>query len=227
MGVDNLKHQICAYCGKPSDDLTKDHVVPLGLWIKGQHPQHPVVVPACRNCIDSPDWYDREATYFRNCLVSMIDMDAHPMAGKLLRGPVVRSIERRPGVMRDCFHNFRRMERKTDAGIIVGTGWAFDIDMTRFNRIVEKIVRGFFYFKSGIPLPKTHEVVIFPGNGFWKLPDFQSLLENMEPFAGLGDDVFMCRALRDANDTFLTAWIFMFFQNIGVFAWSEKIEVVP
>ena len=154
--MNDLKPQICAYCGEPSGDLTKDHVVPLALWIVGQHPQHPVVVPACRNCIDSPDWYDREATYFRNCLDLMIDMDAHPMAGKLLRGPVVRSIERDYHVMHDCFRNIRRMERKTDAGIIVGTGWAFDIDMIRFNRIVEKIVRVLLYFKSRIQLPKTH-----------------------------------------------------------------------
>ncbi len=223
MEVNNLNPQICTYCGEPSGNLTKDHVVPIALWIKGQHPQHPVVVPACRNC---QDLYDCEVTYFRNCLVSMIDMDAHPMAGKLLRGPVVRSIERRSGVMRDFFRNVRRMERKTDAGVIVGTGWAFDIDMTRFNRIVEKIVRGLFYFKSGIPLPKTYEVVIFPGNGFWKLPDFQSLLENMEPFGNLGDDVFMCRAHRDANDACSTAWLFIFFQKIGIFVWTEKIEVV-
>jgi hypothetical protein len=223
MCENNLNAQICAYCGEPSGNLTKDHVIPLALWIKGQYPQHPVVVPACRNC---QDLYDREVTYFRNCLISMIDMDAHPMAGKLLRGPVVRSIERLSGVMHDFFRNIRRMERKTDAGIIVGTGWAFDIDMTRFNRIVEKIVRGLFYFKSGVPLPKTHNVVIFHGNGFWKLPDFQSLLENMEPFAGLGDDVFMCRAQRDADDACSTAWLFIFFQKIRIFAWTEKIEAV-
>jgi hypothetical protein len=148
----------------------------------------------------------------------MIDMDAHPMAGELLRGPVVRSIERRPGVMRDFFRNFRQVERKTDAGIIIGTEWGFDIDMTRFNRMVEKIVRGLFYFKSGIPLPKTCEVVIFTGNDFWKLPDFQTLLEKMEPFAGLGDDVFKCRAIRDTKDECLTAWLFIFFQQFGIFA---------
>jgi len=221
--VNNLKPQICAYCGELSDNLTTDHVVPIALWIKGHRPQHPATVPACKDCHDS---YDRETTYFRNCLVAMIDMDAHPMAAKLLRDPVVRSIERRPGVMRDFFRNFRRVERKTDAGIIVGTGWGFDIDMMRFNRMVEKIVRGLFYFKSGIPLPKTHEVGIFAGNDFWKLPDFQSLLEKMEPFAGLGDDVFMFRAQRDANDACSTAWIFMFFQQVGIFAWTEKIEAV-
>lgn len=209
----------CAYCGNvPTDGLTRDHVVPRALWPAGERPQHPAIVPACSTCHDK---CDREATYFRNCLVAMCDTDSHPMLAKLLKGPVVRSIARRPGVARDFFRNTALRERRSREGIIVGAGWTFDIDMARFNRIVEEIVRGLFYWKSKEHMPNTHEVGVFSGNGFWETSGFHSLLPKLEPPQGLGDDVFTCRSQRDANDPYSTAWLLIFYQQVGIFAWSH------
>lgn len=212
----------CAYCGIPSRELTRDHVVPCALWVKGERPGHPVIVPACLKCHKK---YDDEATYFRNCLVSMCDMDAHPMLGKLLRGPVVRSIGRRRGVARDFFRNSQLRERRDKAGIITGSGRAFELDLPRFNRIVEKIVRGLFFFKSHERLPDTHEVGIFPDDAFWDMAGFQSLGPGWEPAAGLGDDVFTCRCQRDSSDDYSTAWLLVFYQKVVLFAWSNRIAL--
>lgn len=215
----NLKSTTCcAYCGNATTDMTRDHVVPSALWLRGKRPKHPAVVPACPTCHKA---YDREAAYFRNCLVAMCDTDAHPMLANLLSGPVVRSITRRPVVAHDFFRNATLRERRSREGIINGAGWTFDIDMARFNRTVEKIVRGLFYWRSTEHLPDTHKVDVFAGNGFWQTPDFRSLLPKLEPEKGFGDDVFTCRSQRDADDPNSTAWLLIFYQQVGVFACSH------
>jgi hypothetical protein len=210
--------QSCAYCGKYASDPTHDHVVPRALWNKRNLPPSTVTVPSCRFC---HQYWDREAEYFRNILVAQIDRGAHPVSDRLLEGTVTRSLIRSQSARNDFFRNVRQVEIRNQSGLILGYRAAFEIDLSRFSRSIEKIVRGLFYRKSCYPLPIGYRVTVSRGNEFWNDAGFQNLLSVMEPVAGYGDDVFLMRCVRDGSDENVTAWLLQFYRRIGVFAWTE------
>lgn len=214
----------CAYCGIPTNKPTRDHVVPSTLWGgRGSRPPHPVIVPACTCCQLA---YDSEAEYFRNCLVALMDRGSHPVAERLLTGPVIRSLERSQRAIADFFRGLHVAPRTTPSGLIVGAGTAFQIDLNRLHRVPEKIVRGIYYFKSGTRLPADHVVRVFPGNEFWQDTGCQNLIASMCPGEHQGDDVFYCRYVRDNSGQDMTAWLLVFYQQIGFFAWTERATTV-
>jgi len=109
--------------------------------------------------------------------------------------------------------------------LFAGWGGSFELDLARFSRCVEKTVRGLFYCKSQRHLAPEIAVRVFPGNGFWQDHGFQNVLTVMEDWAGVGDDVFQCRCVRDSSDADITAWLFVYCQAVGVFAWTKSTGV--
>ncbi len=209
---------LCAYCGARSNALTQDHVIPQALW-KGSHlPQSTITVPACGPC--HKHW-DRESEYFRNILIAQIDRGAHAVSDRLLEGPVMRSLARNRAARTDFFRNNRRAEIRNRSGLILGFRTAFEIDVSRFSRSIEKIVRGLFYQKSRYALPSAYRVAVARGNEFWSNDGFQKIHAAMEPFAGCGDDVFMMRCVRDNSDVNVTAWLLQFYRCLAMFAWTD------
>ena len=177
-----------------------------------------VVIPACRQCQQK---WDLRAEYFRNSLIAMIDKGTHPVANKVLEGSVIKSLERNEKAIAALFRNTRQLPRTSPNGIITGYGLGFEIDWPRFAMIPEKLVRGLFFHKSGVPMADTHVVRVFPGNQFWDDEGFQNLLAAMESGSGCGDDVFTVRCTRDRNDPFCAAWLLVFYRQFGVFAWTS------
>jgi len=153
----------------------------------------------------------------------MIDKGAHSVADRVLDGPVVRSLERNPKTVAAFFRNLRLLPRMSPGGLFRGYGAAFQLDLDRFAKIPEKIVRGLFYHKSQVPLSKEHAVRVFPGNEFLADQGFQNVLETMDASAGFGDDLFQVRCTRDASDAHCTAWLLQFYQQLIFFAWTEPI----
>lgn len=214
---------ICAYCGAAEKVLTDDHVIPQAMWGgRGHLPAHVITVPAC-GC--HKPW-DDQVEYFRNVLTIMIDRGSHPVANRLLEGPVTRSLERNPRSAWALTRNMRLAPRMLGA-ILSGYSWGFDVDVPRFQAVPNKIVRGLFFHKSGTPLAGSHDVEVFRGNGFWQDEGFQNVLSTMEPAAGCGDNVFLCRATRDSADPNCTAWLLQFYGQIAIFAWTKLANAQP
>lgn len=214
----NNHFAICAYCGQCPPKLTRDHVVPRALWGDSDLPAHVATVPACLDCQQR---WDRQADYFRNSIIAMIDSGSHPVANQVLEGTLIRSLRRNPKAVAAFFRNPRMLPRITSGGLFTGYGLAFQLDMDRFVTVPEKIVRGLFYYKWQMPLSERHFVEVFPGNEFWSDEGFQNLLANMSPSAGFGDDVFQVRYTQDEHDLHCTAWLLLFYQTLGFFAWTE------
>ena len=75
--------------------------------------------------------------------------------------------------LRDLTRNARTGWRKSKGGVIVDKGVKIEIEIDRYHRTVEKIVRGLFYLKSGTPVPLDYDVRVYPGNEFWDDSGFQ------------------------------------------------------
>jgi hypothetical protein len=210
--------QICAYCGVMARPITRDHVVPKALWKDKPLPPAVITVPSCPEC--QKEW-DRDATYFRNLIVLASDPSDHPAVAELANGPIKRSVHRREGkrdyadITRNAVRGFHRFGTS-----MLEPSVRIDIDSQRFDRTPEKIVRGLFFFRNGVPVPRNYEVRIFPGSGFWQAPEFQDILTVMEPWKGMGDNVFAMRATRLAHDTNITFWLMRFYNSSGILGYT-------
>jgi hypothetical protein len=210
--------KMCGYCGTETENWTRDHIVPVTLWGRGHLPKHPAVVPACEKC---QLLFDVDAEYFRNCLIAMMREGTHAVADRLLATTVKRSIQRNRTVRKELSRNGRIAPITSKGGIIVGTGFQIEIDMPRFNRIIEKIIRGIYFFKSQKILPSEYQVDVYPGNGFWDKPDFNSLLGSMSRSEHFGDDVFAFRYVADRKDTNRIMFLLYFYGDMGILAGTE------
>lgn len=209
---------ICAYCGTEQGPFQDEHVVPRCLW-DGNRPAHMVTVPACASCNAE---YGRDEEYFRTVLVAMAGVGGHPEVDRLLAGKVKRGLDRNARLRADLTKGARPLPWLTPGGLFGGWGLGFQLDTARFYKGVEKTVRGLFFHKSGRPLAPDTRVCVFEGNGFWQTPAFGELLAAMTEPAGVGDDVFSCRCVRHAPDPEWTAWLFVYYQALGFFAWTER-----
>jgi hypothetical protein len=105
----------------------------------------------------------------------------------------------------------------TSADLFTGLRLGFQIDFGRIRPVIEKIVRGIYYFKDKVPLASSHEICVYHGNDFWNDDGFQTLLPQMKA-EHFGDDVFSCRSLRDPSGN--TAWLLVFYNQLAFFAWT-------
>jgi hypothetical protein len=211
------RRKTCAYCGVEGP-WQAEHVVPRCLW-NGNHPQHMVTVPACNGCNQR---YASDEDYFRTVLVAMAGQGSHPEVDALLTGKVRRGLAQSPRLRAEITRGFGRRPTFTSSGLFAGWGFGFEVNLPRLQRCVEKTVRGLFFRKSGRPLAPGYTATVFPGNGFWEDEGFQNVLADMEGWAGLGDDVFQCRCVRDGVDPDVTAWLLVYYKTLAFFAWTGK-----
>ena len=208
---------ICAYCGTSDNPLTRDHVIPQAFWKDAQSPSNPITVAACEPC---HEYWDAETTYFRNMLVVQSAPEDHPAIMRLASGPIKRRIENsRPDCL-DLTRNAISGWRTSNSGLVAERGVQIDINLPRFLRTPEKIIRGLFFLRNAIPVPPDYVVHVFPGNEFLDDPGFNNLCETMHDWQGLGDDVFRMRATRDANDANFTVWLLLFFCSSVLFGYT-------
>ena len=213
----NEREVLCGYCGSDDKPITRDHVIPKALWKDAAMPSSPLTIPACRDC---QLFWDGETTYFRNIMVVQSDIDAHPALKRLLNGAISRRIKHSRPDFTDLTRNATPVWRQSQAGFYIERGVKIEIDMARFQRTPEKIVRGLFFMRNQIVLPDDYEVRVFPNNSFWDDMGFQQLLDQMDDWQGCGDDVFQMRAVRDGSDNNFTAWLLMFFKSSAIFAYT-------
>ena len=211
---------MCAYCGTIQGPFQDEHVVPRCLW-EGNRPAHMVTVPACAACNSG---YGRDEEYFRTVLVALAGVESHPEVDRLLAGKVKRGLDRNVRLRADLTKGARPLSQATPNGLFAGWQWGFELDTVRFYRCVEKTVRGLFFYKSGRPVAPDTQVRVFEGNGFWQTPGFEELLAGMTEPAGVGDDVFGCRCARHGPDPEWTVWLFIYYQALGFFAWTEPAK---
>ncbi len=214
----------CVYCGDIKGPFQAEHVVPRCLWAGGR-PSHLITIPACDACNKS---YGADEEYFRTALAVMAGLGSHPQVDRLLGDTIPRSLTRRNGrLQREITLGRELAPYFTPSGLFAGWRWRFRLDFARFNRCVEKTVRGLFWYKSGRPLSPDYAVHVYQGNGFWADSGFQALQAEMNGLAGVGDSVFSCRCTRQEDDHDLTVWQLGYYETLGVFAWTARLQPPP
>lgn len=118
----------------------------------------------------------------------------------------------------------REVDIQTSAGIYVGRGGAYDVDLLRLGKVVARIVRGLYFHHYGKPLPTWCVVDTWCVDGFEGAdPDVLQTLQSwitrlqQNPPIEIGGGVFKywhCLADDDAqSDSFSSVWLLLFYES--------------
>jgi len=202
--------QVCVYCLRNAAD-TEDHVVPEGFFEQAPEAGY-IKVPACYSCNNS---LSRDEEYFLVAILA--EATAHSQTANRVLDRLAEDHRsgRRPrsGLAVALLEKVRPADVYSPGGIYLGTGQAVQLDTTRVNRVLEKIVRGLFFHRFGRPLPQdaTVYVEVMPELDRMRSSVIAAALSQAPSFLG---DVFMYRLYFPADGTDATSWALGFYDAV-------------
>jgi hypothetical protein len=215
---------LCIYCGIRAA-VKNEHVV--GKVFFHALPLNMITVPSCAACDSGrgdggPRDLHLDEEYFRNVLCLRTDMDAHPVANLLFKGPVIRSFERSAGLAKTILGTSHMATPRAPQGIILPPQMAFNTELHRIARVIRKIVKGLFYAKGRKRLPDHCEIGVYPDLSHKDFGTCRAMCnEGSNQWFGLGDNVFKCITARELGKPFNTIWLMVFYDNYAVFAYTH------
>lgn len=208
----------CVYCGG-TEALTYDHVPPKCLFARPR-PNNLITVRSCAKCnIGASD----DDEYFRLMLSLELGTGEHDDVKKNLPA-VLRSLGK-PNKLpfaRSILSTLRMVELKTPSGIYLGRELAYDVDLTRLDRVVARTIRGLFFREAQRRIPEDYSVVCYSESGLRDLPaevieELQrtiiSPLRSRAPKT-IGNLVFSYWVQFVEDDPNVSAWLLEFYQRI-------------
>src|ERR1700722_14122860 len=132
----------CYLCGA-ADNLTRDHIPPLGFFPKPR-PSNLITVPCCHSC--NKEW-SQEDEYMR-ALLSLSDIGRSTAGDAVFRDRVVPRIEKSSPKLRDwLLSGMEDIELETPTGTIKLTRWTFsEADMKRVQKFMARLTKGFLRY---------------------------------------------------------------------------------
>ena len=128
--------------------MSKEHVVPKGLWAK--KPSNLVTVPAHVSCNEE---FSADNEYFRLVIANICHDMGSEHAVPITHGPISRSMMSRPKQFLAMTKDFDIRPRFSPMGIFMGHQESFSIDTEIIRRVLRNIVRCLFYDLTGKRLP--------------------------------------------------------------------------
>jgi hypothetical protein len=147
-----VKADVCAYCGRRAEKLTRDHVIPRNLYAPAYRAaaNELITVPACLEC--NRMWCDDEA-HFRYMLV--LAGEPNEPVRELWDGKVRRSFDKKDGERR-----LRELLEQMIPVMLNGNErhMVYPGADPRVRRVLRKVIRGLCYWLD-IMSPVPDEVV--------------------------------------------------------------------
>jgi hypothetical protein len=209
----------CVYCGVVGP-LTRDHVPPKTLFATSSAGKL-ITVPCCPECNQRASGDDE---YFRLVLVMRRDTYYHPEAHSLLAS-IYRSLSNpnKVGFSQAFLRQLRPVSLVNAKGRVVGETGAYNIDVPRIARVIERITRGLFYRETGRPLPLDYSVLVVNENDYmgWTVEYrkhfdevvMRQIMAN-DPNS-FGHDVFFYRKAPVDTDPLQGVWQMVFYKTVG------------
>jgi hypothetical protein len=212
----------CVYCGK-TRRLTDDHIPPKGLWNKPRPPDL-ITVPSCSSCNSGAS---RDDEYFKSMMVFKDKSGSHPEA-VAVRPSVFRGLEmpKKIGFARSLVKGIRRVRVQTPARLHLGRRFVFDVDLTRLDRVVERITRGLYWHHRRSRIPDGFEVVVFSEDGLRDLDgparerlrrEFVTPVRN-NPCYSVGRGVMRYWYASISQQPQALAWVYEFYDDVKFLA---------
>lgn len=217
----------CAYCGQLTHQWTEDHAVSECLWDGRPLPDKSVKVPACLPC---NNYWSVSEGYFRSILAMISKTDRHPILREMFP-TVLRHFEADAKFRKSITGTLRLEPQFNDFGLFTGYSPVANMDWTQWFIVAGKIARGLYFKDKRRPLPRSHAVQVWAGEGFWQDVAARAIIDQMpEGFAGFGskngfDDVFMGKRAPISDDPDGMVYLFVFYKAVSLFAYTVPVEM--
>jgi hypothetical protein len=207
-----MSQEQCAYCGQPA--TTRDHVPPKGLFTPPL-PKNLITVPACGDCNHGASDDD---LIFRNELSIMAGSfgESAKAAERLPRS--IRRIRRNRATLKRMVLNAKPVERYSVGGIYLGLGYAVPVAPGVQQRVIRRIVRGFYWHHFGSSLTDDiHIELVFIDK---RKPHWEYALSSLRRLnlqhVLIGDgETFQYLYGQATDDPTFSVWLLIFFQGTG------------
>lgn len=211
------KNKPCAICGIVCERITMDHIPFDGIF-PDPKPQDPITVPACKECNEKTS-LDEE--YFRAVITPG---SFHSNSAKeLVDQKIIKGFRQKPALLRSIMKNTKKVDVYSQGGIYMGEQPAIQYEPQRIKNVIEKIVRGLFWYEKGEPLGSNYIVERFTLN-----PPYDNKTKAgiaSLPLKKVGDgEVFSYRVLMDKENPRIGCWFLMFFNEILFVSITESAE---
>ena len=111
----------------------------------------------------------------------------------------------------------------TPAGIYLGQRPAYNVDLSRLDRVAARTAKGLFYHEQGRRLPDEYEMIAYNESGMAYVTEEvavnlqRRILEPLwsAPEVVLGPNVFSYRFRIVESDPNLSAWLLTFFKAVA------------
>ena len=158
------------------------------------------------------------------------DTPEYPEAKQLFES-IMRGLSRPQSTgLRQAFLNrMYEVQRITPAGLYLGESPAYDVDLSRLDKVASRIIKGLFYHKMGKRLPNGYFAQAFSATGLINLtPEKQNQVKRAvdlllnESFCEVGRrEIFVYWYLASSDDPCVTAWLLLSFQRTAFIGFTD------
>jgi hypothetical protein len=206
---------ICVYCGE-RQGITRDHIPPKGLFSKPR--PNLVTVPCCVECQSGQSLDDE---YFLHMISIRSDI-AENSSARAARDSTHRSFAK-PAKMRLTRALFRAIKSAaaySPSGIYLGQRMAYDVDLERLCRVIERTTRGLYFHEFGHRMSDQDDCRTYGIDGFASAgPDIAAEVQKLWGYAisgkrrDFGEKVFTywVQKIDGPEDSALTLWAFLIY----------------
>jgi hypothetical protein len=215
---------ICAYCGCEAI-LTVDHIPPKTLYPKHLWSQL-LKIPSCVPCNGGAS---KDDEYLR----TMIGLSAKGERDEILKpisDAAVRALTNpdAPGFRQSILKGLEQTFILGPGGILVPAIFG-DVDLGRFDRVVERIIRAIFFTERGKSLPLNYRVVNYSAEGMKVMPReaaiplmaFIDSVTEEEPKM-IGGPQFLYWSRYEATDPNQSMWVIVIHRHHFFIGWTLK-----
>ncbi|MDH3690386.1 MAG: hypothetical protein OEU36_12990 [Gammaproteobacteria bacterium] len=216
--------KVCTYCEKPA--TSADHVPPKLLFAKPR--PELITVPSCLSCNQSASLDDE---YFR-AVIAMEEKAGEHSEAKRIHATIWRSLQkpRKKRFRHALLSSIREVDHTSPGGIYLGKARAYNVDLTRLTRVVERITRGLFLHHTGRRLPLHCTIDAFSPRGLSGKDSTapQTMLELVEQTRAnqmytIGNDVFCYRYAVSAEQKNSSVWVFVVYQGMSFISLTRDL----
>jgi hypothetical protein len=147
----------CIYC-KEEAGASRDHVPPQNLFPRPL-PSTLITVPSCEKCNKS---FSKDDEYFRAMISMRKDIGENTEVKKVLPA-LYRSLQRpeQRGFATSLAKSWRRSPLVTRSGIYIGTVPTYEVDYSRLDRVLQRILKGLYFHEVGTPVPDSYALTVY------------------------------------------------------------------
>ena len=206
----------CCICGKPDVLVTDDHIPPKTIFPKPR-PKNTITVAACERCNSGASDHDQSFSVF----LSMMAATHHPQADLLFKTRTLTTLNSNKKLKRHILSTAEPVNLTSKSGIIydtaVSTLWEFE----SFNSIIDRTIRGLYYYHFKEILGAKAKVEVNMINGISKdLSDSARRFQYNE-IGHKGELIY--KYFRVIESPLDSAWLFQFYNSLFVLGFTSPI----